>query len=44
MGGRRWFNVESKSLEFALKGLGVRIIERGHNTMSNITLGKEGAH
>jgi hypothetical protein len=42
MGGSRWFNIESKSFEFALEGTGVRIIERGRNSVSNITLGKEG--
>lgn len=44
MGGRRWFNVESKSFEFALEASGVCIIERGRNSTSSITLGKEGAH
>jgi hypothetical protein len=42
MGGRRWFNVESKSFEFVLESPGVRIIERGHNNVSNLNLGKEG--
>lgn len=42
MGGRRWFNVESKSFEFVLESPGVRIIERGRNNVSNPNLGKEG--
>jgi hypothetical protein len=44
MGGKRWFNVESKSFEFCLDSVGVQIIERGRkNSVSCITLGKEGA-
>jgi hypothetical protein len=42
MGGRRWFNNESKSFEFALESSGIRIIERGRKSASSLTLGKEG--
>jgi hypothetical protein len=42
MGGRRWSNVESKSFEFALESAGVRIIEGECNSVSSISLGKDG--
>jgi hypothetical protein len=47
MGNRRWFNIESKSFEFALEehggSVGVSIIERGRNSVSGITLGTKGS-
>ena len=47
MGNKRWFNIESKSFKFALveRGglVGMSIIERGRNNVSNITLGPKGS-
>ncbi len=42
MGGRQWFNIESKYFEFTLEHPGMSIIERGRNNVGNLTLGKEG--